>query len=53
VKQNVDRTATVYKDPLEWDIVYARIEYEGEPARFRNYSPLVFMVEGDFSVILG
>jgi hypothetical protein len=41
VKQNVDRTATIYKNPLEPDAVDARIEYEGKPARFRNYGPPV------------
>jgi hypothetical protein len=49
-KQNVNRTAAVYKDSLEPDTVDAGIEDEGKPARFRNYGPPVFTVEGDFSV---
>jgi hypothetical protein len=53
VKQNVDRTVAVYKDPLEPDAVDARIEYEGKTARFRNYGPSIFMAKGDFSVRLG
>jgi hypothetical protein len=50
VEQDVNGTATIYKDPLEPDIIDAGIEDEEKPARFRNYSPPVFAVEGDFSV---
>jgi hypothetical protein len=52
-EQDVNGTATIYKDPLELDAVDAGIEDEGKPARFRNYGPPVFAVEGDFSVRLG
>jgi hypothetical protein len=40
----------VYKDPLEPNAVDAGIKYEGKPARFRNYDPPVFTIEGDFLV---
>jgi hypothetical protein len=50
VEQDVNGTTTVYKDPLEPDAVDARIEDEGKLARFMNYGPPVFAVEGDFLV---
>jgi hypothetical protein len=50
VKQDVNGTTTVYKDPLELDAVDAGIKDEGKSARFKNYDPLAFTVEGDFSV---
>jgi hypothetical protein len=43
-------TTTVYKDPLEPDAIDAGIKHEGKLARFRNYGPPFFTVEGDFSV---
>jgi hypothetical protein len=50
MKQDADGTTTVYEDPLEPDAVDVRIKNKGKSTRFRNYSPPVCTVEGDFLV---
>jgi hypothetical protein len=50
MKQDVNGTITVYKDPLKLDAVDVGIKDKGKLAWFRNYDSPIFMVEGDFSV---